>query len=334
MIKGFKLSLFVFFSLLCILLTERQIAALPFSKESPRSLTQDESKLEDSNGKIINQKLLKGSPGFRSKIDCYRIQYWSDGLRVVGFVVKPREIASKLPVIVFNRGGGLEFGKITQENLKYFAFLASKGYVLLASQYRGNDGGEGHEEFGGKDVDDVLNLIRLAKSLPFVDPDRMVMLGFSRGGMMTYLAIKEGAPIRAAAVVGGVCDLLDLYREKKGNKLDYIIGKLVGSDMEEYKRRSACYWPEKIDAPVLILHGGRDRVVDPRQAKELGERLKELGKVYELDIFRRGDHGLDNYKKKRDQENTGLVSKIPTAERIIIFFLTSEGNRVICSLQM
>ncbi len=119
---------------------------------------------------------------------------------------------------------------------------------------------------------------------------------------MTYLAIKEGAPIKAAAVVGGVSDLLQLYRKKGKNKLDYIIGKLVGPDIEEYKKRSACYWPERIDVPVLILHGGRDRVVDPRQAKKMGEKLKNLGKVCELVIFPKGDHGLDNYRNQRDQK--------------------------------
>jgi hypothetical protein len=37
--------------------------------------------------------------------------------------------------------------------------------VVVASQYRGNGGGEGHEEFGGAEVHDILNLIPLAKSL-------------------------------------------------------------------------------------------------------------------------------------------------------------------------
>ncbi len=270
------------------------------SKDSRFFLTQDPTELRNSDGKIVNQRLLENVSGPKS-IDCYKIQYLSDGFRVVGFIVKPRKIESKLPVIIYNRGGGLEYGKITKTNLRYLSLLASKGYVILASQYRGNDGGEGREQFGGDDVHDVLNLFPLARSLTFTDPSRMVMLGYSRGGMMTYLAIKEGAPIRAAAVVGGVTDLLQLYMKKGHDKMDYVIRELVGSNMQEYEDRSAYYWPEKIDVPILILHGGEDHVVDVSQAKKFGERLQELGKVYQLVIFPKGDHGLNGDQKKRDR---------------------------------
>ena len=41
--------------------------------------------------------------------------------------------------------------------------------MVVASQYRGNAGGEGKEEFGGKDVNDVLNLLPLLESLPKAD---------------------------------------------------------------------------------------------------------------------------------------------------------------------
>ena len=85
---------------------------------------------------------------------------------------------------------------------------------MLASQYRGNDGGEGRDEFGGEDIHDVLNLIKMAKSLPFIDSSKIVMIGFSRGGMMTYLAIKHGAQIKAAAVAGGITDLGQMYNDR------------------------------------------------------------------------------------------------------------------------
>ncbi len=248
-------------------------------KESSSFLTQDRSKLKDTNGAIVEQRGFRIESEFEKGIDCHRIVYLSDGLRVVGFVVKPSQIESRLPVILFNRGGGLEYGNITKENLIYLSFLASQGYVLIASQYRGNSGGEGREEFGGKDVDDVLNLIPLAKSLPFTDPSRIGMLGFSRGGMMTYLAIKEGAPIKAAAVVGGLSDLVQFFQEPGKDNMKQVIRQLVGPDIEEYKKRSAYEWPEKINVPVLILHGEEDRVVDVSQAKELGRKVEGIWKT-------------------------------------------------------
>ncbi len=119
---------------------------------------------------------------------------------------------------------------------------------------------------------------------------------------MTYLAIKEGAPIKAAAVVGAVSDLPQFFQERGRNNMQYVIRKLVGPDIEEYKKRSASDWPEKIDVPVLILHGEADRVVDVSQAKKLGDKLGELGKVYELVIFPEGDHGLNNVRDQRDRK--------------------------------
>ena len=270
-------------------------------KESSSFLTQDRSKLKDTNGTIVEQRGFRIESEFENGIDCHRIVYLSDGLRVVGFVVKPAKVESRLPVILFNRGGGLEYGNITKENLVYFSSLAARGYVLIASQYRGSDGGEGREEFGGRDVNDVLNLIPLAKSLPFTDPSKIGMLGFSRGGMMTYLAIKEGAPVRAAAVVGGLSDLVQFFQEPGKDNMKRVIRQLVGPDIEGFKKRSAFEWPEKINVPLLILHGGEDRVVDVSQAKNLAEKLKEFGKPHQLVIFPKGDHGINNLRSQRDR---------------------------------
>ena len=115
--------------------------------------------------------------------ECRRITYLSDGLKVVGFLWKPQDTAGKqFPLIIFNRGGNREFGKLTPWfHLGFYAYV-SHGFVVLASQYRGNDGGEGREEYGGADVRDVLNLLPLARSLGYVDMHNVFMLGWSRGG--------------------------------------------------------------------------------------------------------------------------------------------------------
>ena len=75
-------------------------------------------------------------------VECRRITYLSDGLKVVGFMVRPADAGRRYPVIVFNRGGLLDVGKIHEMNLVDFHDLASQGFIVVASQYRGNDGGE------------------------------------------------------------------------------------------------------------------------------------------------------------------------------------------------
>jgi dipeptidyl aminopeptidase/acylaminoacyl peptidase len=263
-------------------------------------LSQDLNSLINSDGKIIESRPIRIQYKWADNTEYYKIKYLSDGLKVVGFVVKPKMKDSKYPLIIFNRGGNREFGKITKKSLKYFTYLSSNKYVVLASQYRGNDGGQGKEEFGGKDVNDVLNLIKMAKSLPFINSSKIVMLGYSRGGMMTYLAIKNGAKIEAAAVVGGVTDLGQAYSERE-DAMKKVIRELVGMDKTEWEKRSAYYWPEKIDVPILILHGEDDWRVKVSQAKKLSEKLKQAGMVHELVIFSKGDHGLNTHRSERNQ---------------------------------
>ena len=269
--------------------------------EKTPALVQDLTVLRNSNGKIVKQKSVRIKSKWSDGVECYRIKYLSDKLKVVGFILKPKGEGSKFPVMIYNRGGNREFGKITKRTLKYLSYLSSNNYLVVASQYRGNDGAWGQEEFGGKDINDVLNLIPLAKSLSFADPNKIVMLGFSRGGMMTYLAIKEGAKIKAAAVVGGITDLNQTYKERE-EAMRNVIRELVGMDRNEWEKRSAYYWPEKINVPVLILHGQGDWRVKVSQAKKLAERLKELGKVHELVVFPEGDHGLNTHRSERNRK--------------------------------
>jgi len=254
---------------------------------------------EGSDGKIVTLKKI--ALGTKHSVDCYKMKYLSDGLKVVGFLLKPKGEHFKYPVMIFNRGGNREFAKITKKYLKYLSYLSSKNYVVLASQYRGNDGGQGKEEFGGKDVNDVLNLITTAKSLSFVEKNKIVMLGSSRGGMMTYLAIKNGAKIKAAAVVGGLADLIQWDQERKSIGEKVLKQLIFPHNKEEYKKRSAYYWPEKINVPVLILHGEDDWRVKVSQAEKLSKKLTEFGKVHELVIFPKGDHALSSHRPEKNR---------------------------------
>ncbi|MCP3932481.1 MAG: S9 family peptidase [Bacteroidetes bacterium] len=263
-------------------------------------LSQDLNSLITTDGRIVESRPVNVKSEWADKTECFKIKYLSDGLKVVGFVVRPKVDGSKYPLIIFNRGGNREFGKITAAALKYLTYLSSGEYVVLASQYRGNDGGQGKEEFGGKDVNDVLNLIKMARSLPFINVSQIVMLGFSRGGMMTYLAVKNGAEIKAAAVVGGITDLGQMYSERDDG-MKNVIRVLVGMDRSEWAKRSAFYWPEKINVPILILHGENDWRVKVSQAQKLSKKLTEAGKIHKLVVYPKGDHGLNTHRSQRNR---------------------------------
>lgn len=139
-----------------------------------------------------------------------RLVYSSDGHRVVAFLLRPRSTPGRRhPAIIYNRGGNRDFGALDLPSLLDLSGLVEHGYVVVASQYRGVDGGDGQEEFGGADVDDVLNLLPLLGRQRDVDTTRIGMMGWSRGGMMTYLALARTDRIVAAAVGAGLADLVE-----------------------------------------------------------------------------------------------------------------------------
>ena len=240
-------------------------------------------------------------------IDCLRIQYTSDGLKVVGFLVKPRETQGKrLPAIIYNRGGLLDIGKLDTPNILDFYELASRGFVILASQYRGNDGGEGREELGGVDVNDVTSLLSIAGSLPYVDPRNLYFYGLSRGGMMTFLALRRGAVVNAAAVVGAIYDLEGALEPTKQRAPGIVatVTKLIPDystrGAAALAERSAINWPESVNVPLLMIHGGEDEEVPVSQALAFATKLSLLRKPYELVIYANEVHEATKNRRDRD----------------------------------
>jgi dipeptidyl aminopeptidase/acylaminoacyl peptidase len=299
-IENYSIYIFTFL-FLALLIGYSSLAVAQNNDKKEIQLVQNLNALGNSNGKIIQQKQIQIESEYSDKVKCYKIKYKSDGFDVVGFVLIPQSVGSKFPVIIFNRGGYRDVDKISEQHaLKYLFYLSSQNYVVLGSQYRGSDDGQGEDEFGGKDVNDVLNLIPLAKSLPFADSDKIVMLGFFRGGMMTYLAIKEGAPIKAAAVVGGISNLIQWETDRPSVGEEVLKQLINPPTAEEYKKRSAVYWPEKINVPVLIIHGEYDSKVSVNQAEGFANSLKQNGKIYELAIFKRDDRWVSLHREERN----------------------------------
>jgi len=235
---------------------------------------------------------------------CEAVLYDSGGLIVQGFVLRPwpPEKGRRYPAIIFNRGGNEAFGRIDEADLRFLRGLAREGFVVLASQYRGGDGAPGLDEFGGADVEDVRSLFPLAHEIGGVDLDNVFMLGFSRGGMMTYLAIRDGAPIRAAAVVGGVSDLsaLAAYRPEFLRIWGRLMPDFDAKSRALMRERSAVLWADRLDKPLLLLHGGADRRVPADQSRALAAALRRAGRPVELDVFPGDDHMLSAHTAARD----------------------------------
>lgn len=272
---------------------------------------QAQAKAAPGSGTIVDRHPLQLSPAVaQSSADLLKhvhveaITYMSDGLRIKGYLAVP-EGAGPFPCVILNRGGNQVLGVFDDEHaLHSLGKIASWGYVVVASQYRGAAGSEGRDEYGGADVDDVLNLIPLLESVPTCDRARIGMYGASRGGMMTYLALARTDRVKAAIVLSGMSDLTESVRSRPqmGSVFQTYIPGFDANPGGLLKQRSAIYWVNKLPAnvPILILHGSADWRVAPSQALDMARGLLEARHPVRLVMFEGGAHGVPEFGQDRD----------------------------------
>ncbi|MCX7610163.1 MAG: prolyl oligopeptidase family serine peptidase [Ignavibacterium sp.] len=236
-----------------------------------------------------------------------KITYLSDGLKVKGYIAYPKDVEKKYPCVIWCRGGIGNAGAIDSFNARgIFGQLASWGYCVFASQYRGNDGGEGYDNFGGDDLNDILNLIPLANEIPSADTSKWGIEGWSRGGMMTYLTLTKTDLFNCATVIGGIANLRCNSNESKFMRrlYEHTMGRY---NTEEFFRncesRSIINFPEKLSekTPIMIIHGNNDDRVLPHDSIDLSYKLLELKRKFRLILLEDGDHFLKSHRKKVDE---------------------------------
>lgn len=232
-----------------------------------------------------------------------RVVYASDGLPVIAYVYAPRSSTSALlPTVVFNRGSYIQ-GELAHQLIAMFHRLATRGFVVIAPLYRGSAGAPGADEMGGADLHDLMNVVPLARRLGFVDVANLFLYGESRGGMMTLLAVKSGFPARAAATFGAFTDLgalMDAAPSRYEPLIKQIWPDFATRREEILRSRSAQAWPEALTVPLLLMHGGADRDVDPGQTLALATKLQQLGRPYELYVYAGDNHVLSAHRIERD----------------------------------
>lgn len=276
-----------------------------------------------------NHTELKEEYKYVDSISMYNITYLSDGLKVNGMMVKPKK-KGKYPCIIYNRGGNSDFGSLHVGHAAIFmGKLAKEGYIVIASQYRGNVGGEGQEEFGGKDVNDVTILPHVLSEIEEADTSRIGMYGWSRGGMMTYIALTKMNNLKAIAVGGARSDLTIIDRPKME---EMVYSKLIPKYWEnktlELKKRSAIHFIDQFpkSVPILLLHGNADWRVKSTESLNLALQLDKHRIPYRLKIFEGGDHSLTEYREEVNQEVTNWFNKYLKSNNILLPNMNYHGH--------
>ena len=243
-----------------------------------------------------------------------RITYQSRGLRVTAYLAAPR-VGADLPAVIYNRGGTGDFGALdTVAVAAVLVPLAARGYVVVGSQYRGADGGEGRDEYGGADVADVLSLIPLLDAHPRVDGSRIGMVGASRGGLMTYRALAETSRVRAAVIIAGLSDaraLVAARPEMESEVLAQLVPDWATVRETALDARSPALWANRLPAatPLLLLHGTADDRVGAETTLRMGQALLAAERPVRLVLYDGGDHGLSQHRREAFAETAAWLDR-------------------------
>jgi dipeptidyl aminopeptidase/acylaminoacyl peptidase len=220
------------------------------------------------------------------------------------FIPKTIDYNKKSPFLVFPHGG--VHSNFSTYYTHIIRELMAQGYVVIAPEYRGSTGyGRGMYEkidYGGLEVEDTYAARNyMLENYEFLDEDRIGILGWSHGGLITLMNIFNHPKDYKVAYAGvPVSDLIarmgymtDSYR--KLYSASYHIGKTANEDVEEYRRRSPAWNAEKLQTPLLIHTNTSDDDVNVLEVEHLIKSLKAAGKTFDYKIFQRapGGHSFD-----------------------------------------
>lgn len=236
-------------------------------------------------------------------------------VKFYSYVFIPRKINynKKSPLLVFPHGG--VHSNFSTYYIHIVRELVAQGYVVIAPEYRGSTGyGVGMYrkiDYGGLEVEDVFAARNyMLENYEFLDPERVGILGWSHGGLISLMNIFDHPKAYKVAYAGvPVSDLIarmgymtDSYRDLYS--ADYHIGKTANEDVQEYRRRSPAWNAHKLQTPLLIHTNTNDDDVNVLEVEHLIKSLKAEGKKFQYKIFKDapGGHSFDRMDTKMAKE--------------------------------
>jgi len=171
--------------------------------------------------------------------------------------------------------------------------LAREGFAGVAVTPPGYGQSEGLPDFvGPMTIKTLTAAYRKFQREPYVDARRMGIYGYSRGGMAASLLAVQLDDVRAVVLGAGVYDFKKAYDEVTIEGIREDMKKETGLTPEGIKERSSILFMEKLNCPVLILHGEKDTIVPVSQALLLRDRLTALKKDFEIKLYPVNEHSI------------------------------------------
>ena len=236
-----------------------------------------------------------------------------DGLRIPALLYRPadatgRRAGRRVPVVVHGHGG--PNSQAWREWQPFRQLVVQAGMAFLSVDFRGSTGhGQAFRlanvgEWGQGDVGDIVDAGRWAAEQPWCD-GRLAVYGGSYGGYLVLCALtEEPAMWKAGVDLYGDSEIAESFRHgDRPGRLDLQRQMGHPDDPEaasRFRRGSPLYRAERIEAPLLILHGRKDRRVVPLMTERIVEALEIEGKHHEVHWYDDEAHGWQRRETQRD----------------------------------
>jgi dipeptidyl aminopeptidase/acylaminoacyl peptidase len=230
-----------------------------------------------------------------------------DGVRVHGIMTLPvdYEAGKRYPALLWIHGG--PYGQDKHAFDFERQLFAAQGYVVLQINYRGSSGrgvafARGiFADWGNRDLADLLAGIDHAVGLGVADPQRLVVGGWSQGGILTNYAIAYDTRFKAAISGAGAGNQLALYGADTYAFLYDNEFKPPWEDTQRWIRLSSPFFhADRIRTPTLYIGGEKDFNVPIIGGEQMYQALRSLGVPTQLVIYPGEHHAISRPSFKRD----------------------------------
>ena len=257
--------------------------------------------LHRSDGRLV--RTLEDNAALRTKLDELQVPVkeffrfaTSEGVELNGYMVRPNGFDSsrRYPVLMTQYSGPGSQQAADRWTIGWEDVLVQQGYIVACVDGRGT-GFRGEEfkkctygELGKYETVDQIEAARYLASLPYVDPDRIGIYGWSYGGFMALNCILKGNDVfRAAIAVAPVTSWRfydTIYTE--------IYNDLPQDNPSGYDDNSPIHFADRLKGKLLIAHGTGDDNVHIQNTYEMITKLVEYDKPFELYVYPDRNHGM------------------------------------------